>query len=150
VECRHCGKAIKKNKNKECGPCSTNRKNGLLKQGNEQTDSESSPETCLSPSFSSLSAFLSPKRFEALTAATSLAQMASDFELAMQMATPMHTRAATMQPTEVVREQASQFMNIIDDETAKMNAANRVSAHQLQCKKRKWDEHQREMKKLER
>jgi hypothetical protein len=106
-----------------------------------------SSDDASSASFSSSS---SPKRFDTLAAAASLVQMASDFELAMQIATPMQTRAATVQPTEIVKEQASQFMDIIDDETAKMNAANRVSAHQLQCKKRKWDEYQREIKKLER
>ena len=75
--------------------------------------------------------------------------MASDLELAMQIATPMHTRAATVQPTEIVREQASQFMEVIDDETAKMNAAIRVMAHALQCKKRKADEFHRQMRRLE-
>ena len=79
-----------------------------------------------------------------------LAQAAADFELAMKIETPMHTRATTVQPTKIVKEQASQFMEIIDEETAKMNTANRVSAHQLQCKKRKFDEYQREIKRMER
>jgi len=92
----------------------------------------------------------SSTRFTALTAASSLAQTIAGFELAMQIATPRQTRTTPLQPTEIVKEQARQFKEIIDDETAKLNTANRVCAHHLQCKKRKFDEYQREIKRMER
>ena len=88
-------------------------------------------------------------RFSALTAAASLAQTAADFELAMEIATPMQTRTTAVQPSEIVKEQASQFLEIIDDETAKMNERIRVKAHALQSKKRKADDFQRQMSRLE-
>jgi len=88
-------------------------------------------------------------RFSALTAAASLAQTAADFELAMEIATPMQTRTTAVQPSEIVKEQASQFLEIIDDETAKMNERIRVKAHALKSKKRKADDFQRQMSRLE-
>jgi len=61
----------------------------------------------------------------------------------------MQTRTTAVQPAEIVKEQASQFMEIIDDETAKMNERIRVKAHMLQSKKRKADDFQRQMSRLE-
>ena len=84
-----------------------------------------------------------------LSAAAAHALKAADFALAMDIATPMQTRTTVVAPAEVVKEQAEQFMEIINEETAKMNAAIRVAAHVLQSKKRKADEFQRQMSRLE-
>ena len=90
------------------------------------------------------------KRFRALVAAVELAQSKKDFELAMQICTPMQTRKKPIEKQALVREQAENFMHVINDETAKLNQQIRVKAHQLKCKQRKIHEFFKQEKALAR
>jgi len=61
----------------------------------------------------------------------------------------MQTRENEMSRMEIVKEQADEFKELIDEDTAKVNTAIRVAAHQLQSKKRKADDLQRQTSRLE-
>jgi len=90
------------------------------------------------------------KRFCALVAAVEYAQTSADFDLAMQICTPIQTRAKSIGKQVIVQQQAEKFLSLINEETAKLNQQIRVKAHQLKCKQRRIDEYFRQVKAIDR
>ena len=80
-------------------------------------------------------------------------QIDADFDLSMQLASPqkIQTRSTIVSQSdskEIVREEANEFMELIDEETAKVNTSIRVKFHQLNSKRARVEAMEKAMKRM--